>query len=154
MLYKLGILFVILMLFLWFYEFNIKKNWLFGKSLILILYLVVFFVFTLSTILLLSTQNCVSDYVSFGLYSFIFSMFIFMVSVIVYTYNNLFEGFTKLLKKRKKPKIGKLILVLLVCSIIAGIIVCLTLKFVPMNLVAEWVLKVIFLPRTLLCGRF
>ena len=150
------VLLVIMLLFLsWFIKLNLRKKWFHGTTLgiqNMILYVITYLCLTLSVILLLTKENCVTnEYVEFGLYAFSFSILIFMIIITTDSYNDLFRDVSSNKEKIISKISGKTSIILFFLIAVSIIVAFLIIKYGPIQLLVEWFLKLIFLPRNVFC---
>nr|MBI4157009.1 hypothetical protein [Candidatus Woesearchaeota archaeon] len=151
MLIKLGIALLVISIFLYLTKASIKNGWLLNSYItasISLIYLIV----TLSIILFLATPNCdVNPFLSFTLLYLVFILTLYMFFVIIYIYTNIFEGIKYIKKKADKKKIKKILPLIFIAFLVALFIVGYSKHLGIIDWLANTLVWIIKLPRTLFC---
>lgn len=154
MLGKLVLLLFFLLVFLKLFKFSKERRWLLNTH-YFVGTLLVYLILVLAPSLMIASSGCITnEYSYFILFSIMFSSTLYILTLIIYTYNNIFDKVVKVKEdiKRGKLKLKKLIFAMIITILTVALVNYVVRNFFPAEIISDLLVWLITLPKTLFCS--
>jgi hypothetical protein len=148
LIFKIIIAIVVIQIFLFLLKKSIKYKLYKKIHWILFIWILIL----MSSLILLSSKCIKNSYIEFGLFSFSFSLLLWMILLLIHAYNNAFDIIISGIKEKKRKFLKKPLWLILLLVVVSVIIFYMIIILLPIELIINLLIKIIFFPKNLVCG--